>query len=185
MKSHWLERAEEGLIAFLLAAMTLIIFGQVIARYIFNYSFVWAHELVTYLFAGLIFLGMAYGVRVGAHIGIDLLVKSLRPLGARIVGGVAAALCVAYACIVLVGSVQHVEKMRSIGILAQDLPIEQWIPRLVLPAGFLLLMLRFAQAFYRIMTGREATLRLADEAEDALRMNQEPSHRHEADDPHP
>ena len=174
-KRNWFERAEEGLIAFLLAAMTLIIFGQVIARYVFNYSFVWALELVTYLFAGLIFLGMAYGVRVGAHIGIDALVKSLGPRTSRVVGTLAAALCVAYAAIVLVGSVQYVEKMRTIGILSQDLPIEQWIPRLVLPIGFLLLVIRFLQAFYRIATGRDRTLELADEAADALRMNQDSS----------
>ncbi len=55
----YVERLEEGLIALLLAVMTTITFTQVIARYIFNYSFVWALELVTYLFAWLIFLGMA------------------------------------------------------------------------------------------------------------------------------
>jgi C4-dicarboxylate transporter DctQ subunit len=171
VKSNWFERLEEGLIAFLLAVMTIIIFVQVIARYVFNYSFVWALELVTFLFAGLIFLGMAYGVRVGAHIGIDLLVKSLGPRGARVAGALAAALCVTYAVIVLIGSVQYVEKIRSIGILAQDLPIEQWIPRLVLPIGFALLGVRFVQLFYRIVTGREKGLHLADEAADALRMN--------------
>ena len=37
-----LDRLEEGVIAFLLALMTLITFAQVIARYVFNYSFVWA-----------------------------------------------------------------------------------------------------------------------------------------------
>ncbi len=172
MKSNGFERAEEGLIAFLLAVMTIIVFVQVVARYVFNYSFVWALELVTYLFAALIFLGMAYGVRVGAHIGIDLLVKSLGPRGARVAGAFAAALCIVYSGIVLVGSVQYVEKMRSIGIMAQDLPVEQWIPRLVLPLGFLLLLLRFAQVFFRIVTGRDKGLRLADEAADALKMNQ-------------
>ena len=42
---RWLERLEEGLIALLMAAMTLITFVQVVARYVFNYSFVWALEL--------------------------------------------------------------------------------------------------------------------------------------------
>ena len=64
-----LERLEEGLIALLLTVMTLITFTQVVARYVFNYSFVWALELNTFLFAWLIFLGAAYGVREGAHIG--------------------------------------------------------------------------------------------------------------------
>lgn len=168
---RWFERLEEGFIAFLLAAMTVIIFVQVIARYVFNYSFVWAQELVTYLFAWLIFVGMAYGVRVGAHIGIDLLVKSLGPGRARIAGAVAAGLCVVYSVIVLVGSIQYVEKIRSVGIMAQDLPIEQWIPRLALPLGYTLLMVRFAQLFFRIVTGRDKGLQLADEAAEALKMN--------------
>ena len=45
-----IERLEEGLIALLLTVMTLITFGQVVARYVFNYSFVWALELNTFLF---------------------------------------------------------------------------------------------------------------------------------------
>lgn len=88
-----LERLEEGLIAVLLAVMTLITFGQVIARYVFNYSFVWALELVTFLFAWLIFIGMSYGVRVGSHIGVDTLVASLGPRAGRAVSAVAAVCC--------------------------------------------------------------------------------------------
>ena len=64
---RWVERLEEGLLALLLAVMVAITFMQVIARYIFNYSFVWALEVTTVLFAWLIFLGMSYGVRVGSH----------------------------------------------------------------------------------------------------------------------
>ena len=66
--------------------MTLVTFTQVIARYVFNYSFVWALELTGVMFAWLIFIGMSYGVRVGAHIGVDALVKALGPRTARVVG---------------------------------------------------------------------------------------------------
>ena len=47
-----LDRLEEGLLALLLASMTGISFVQVVARYVFNYSFTWALELTTYLFGG-------------------------------------------------------------------------------------------------------------------------------------
>ena len=158
-----LDRLEEGVIAFLLALMTLITFGQVIARYVFDYSFVWALELVTFLFAWLIFLGMSYGVRVGSHIGVDALVKALGPRAARIVGAIATLLCIVYSMIGLVGSWRYVTTMYGIGTLAQDLPIPVWIPQVVLPLGFGLLALRFAEVLYRIVTGREANL-LGDEA---------------------
>jgi C4-dicarboxylate transporter DctQ subunit len=164
----WLGRLEEGLIAFLLATMTLISFTQVIARYVFNYSFVWALELVTFLFAWMIFLGMSYGVRVGSHIGVDALIKVLKPGTARIVGAAAAILCIVYAIIVFIGGWQYVGKMYELGIEAQDIPIPQWVPRLVLPIGFALLAFRFAEVLYRIVTGRETRL-LGDEAADALK----------------
>jgi len=165
----WLEQLEEGLIAVLLAVMTLLAFAQVVARYVFNFSFVWALELITILFAWLIFLGMSYGVRVGSHIGVDALVRTLKPRNARFVAAIAAILCMAYAVIIVVGGWIYVAKMYEIGILAQDLPIPQWVPRLVLPLGFALLAVRFLQVFYRIVTGRQSTLGLTDEAADALK----------------
>jgi len=164
----WVNRLEEGLIALLLTVMTLITFTQVVARYVFNYSFVWALELVTFLFGGLIFLGISYGVRVGSHIGVDALVKILSPGKARAIGVVAAALCMVYAGIVFVGGWIYVGKMIEIGIEAQDIPIPQWVPRLVLPVGFALLLLRFGQVLYRLLTGKEAHL-LGDEVQDALK----------------
>ena len=153
--------------------MTMITFTQVIARYVFNYSFVWALETNTFLFGGLIFFGMAYGVRVGTHIGVDALVKTMSRRSARIAGGIAAALCIVYSVIMFYGGWVYVDKMYEIGIEAQDLPIPQWVPRLVLPIGFGLLILRYSALLYRIVTGKEAGLHLADEAADALKLKQE------------
>lgn len=166
---RWIERLEEGLIALLLAAMTLLTFVQVVARYVFNYSFVWALELTGVLFAWLIFLGMSYGVRVGAHIGIDALVRMLGRRTARVVGIVAATACIFYAVLVTIGGAAYVRKMYDIGILMQDLPFEQWIPRLVLPLGFAILGLRFAWVLLRMLRGDDVHL-LGDEARDALKL---------------
>jgi C4-dicarboxylate transporter, DctQ subunit len=168
---RWLDRLEEGVIAFLLTVMTLIAFVQVVARYVFNYSFVWALELVTFLFAWLIFLGVSYGVRVGSHIGVDALVKTLPPAKARAVAIVATILCLIYAAIVFYGGWVYVAKMVEIGIEAQDIPIPQWVPRLVLPLGYALLFFRFSQVLYRLVTGKEAHL-VGDEVEDALKLRE-------------
>ena len=59
--------------------------------------------------------------------------------------------------------------MYEVGILMQDVPIGQWIPRLVLPIGFALLAFRFAQVLYRLVSGKEAHL-LGDEAKEALKL---------------
>lgn len=165
---RWLEHIEEGLIAFLLAAMTLVTFMQVIARYVFNYSFVWALEVTGVMFGFLIFIGMAYGVRVGVHIGVDAFVKTLSRGPARVVNMIAASLCLLYAGIVVVGGWIYVKKMYDVGILMQDIPIEQWIPRAILPLGFALLGFRFAEVLWRLARGQDVHL-LGDEAKDALK----------------
>lgn len=168
---RWLERLEEAVLALLLAGMTAITFTQVVARYVFNYSFVWALELNTVLFAWLIFFGMAYGVRVGAHIGVDVVVKSLGPRSARVVSAIAAALCLLYALIFALGGWTYLQKMISIGIEMQDLPVPQWVPRLILPLGFGLLALRFGIVLIDVLRGRQVRL-LGDEAEEALKLRE-------------
>src|SRR3546814_18099107 len=136
--------------------MTIITFGQVVARYVFNYSFVWALELRTYLFAALIFLGISYGVRVGAHIGVDPLVKVLPKAVANKVAVVATLLCLLYAVIVVVGSWIYVSTLYEIGIVAQELHIPQCVPRLDMPIEFPLLPFRFAEFFYDLHHGKQA-----------------------------
>ena len=59
MLSKIINRLEESVIAFLLAAMTIITFSQVVARYVFNTGTVWALELTTFCFAWLVLFGMS------------------------------------------------------------------------------------------------------------------------------
>jgi C4-dicarboxylate transporter DctQ subunit len=168
---RWLEYLEEGLIVVLMGAMTLLTFAQVVARYVFNYSFVWALELTGVMFAWLIFIGMAYGVRVGAHIGIDAAVKALGERASRIVGCIALILCIVYALIVLWGGTSYVMTMYTVGIEMQDMPVPQWVPRLVLPLGYLMLTFRFAQALWDLAHGRHPAV-LHDEVHDAMQLAQ-------------
>jgi len=159
---------EEGFIALLLGLMTLITFMHVVARYIFNTGFGWELELTTYLFAWLVLFGVSYGIKVGAHIGIDVVVRQLPHGLRRAVGLLAVLCCCAYCIILLIGAVTYVYKIYSIGIEAQDLPIPRWIPFIMLPLGLALALLRLLQAAWRIITGEHEGLRLADEARDAL-----------------
>ncbi|MFM1813427.1 MAG: hypothetical protein RLZ98_122, partial [Pseudomonadota bacterium] len=72
---------EEGVIAILLALITIISFVQVIARYGFNSGWGGALELTRILFAWLILFGMSYGVKHGLHLGVDAMIRLFpRPL---------------------------------------------------------------------------------------------------------
>jgi C4-dicarboxylate transporter DctQ subunit len=161
-------RAEEGLLALILGAMTLLTFLQVVLRYVFNSSLIWALEADTYLFAWLILIGMSYGVRAHAHIGVDLAVKALPAGPRRVAGLVAIGLCLLYAALMLYGAWFYIAKLRMLGVLAEDIPVPRWILSLGLPIGFFLLFVRLLEQAFLILVGRARGFELADEAAQAL-----------------
>lgn len=59
--------------------MMLIIFVEVVARYIFNYSFGVSEEFSGYLLVGMVFLGLAYVASRDAHIKVKIVTSRLSP----------------------------------------------------------------------------------------------------------
>lgn len=55
----------------LMAAMTLLIFVQVIMRYVFSNSLSWSEELARYIFIWLIYLGISYSAKQMKHVKIE------------------------------------------------------------------------------------------------------------------
>ena len=123
MLSRIMNRLEEGFIAFLLGAMTLITFSQVVARYLFNSGAVWALELTTYLFAWLVLVGVSYAVKTGGHLGVDAFVRILPSRQQRVLVVIAGLLCCTYAGIMLFGAWDYWTKILRFGIDTEDLYI--------------------------------------------------------------
>lgn len=76
----WLEKLLIIVTAFLVA----IIFSQVVLRYVFNYSIAEIDELSRYLFVWIIFLGISFGFREKAHLGVVFFLNILSPKYKRI-----------------------------------------------------------------------------------------------------
>jgi C4-dicarboxylate transporter DctQ subunit len=125
-------------------------------------------EATTYLFGWMVLIGMSYGIRVGTHIGVDLFVQRMSPGARRAVGIATVLLAGLYAALLLFGGYSYVDTMHTLGVEAEDLPVERWILLLALPLGFLLLLLRLAQLAWRILTGRQSGFHLADEAKEYI-----------------
>ena len=167
LRRAW-ERLEEGIIALLLGAMTLLTFTQVVLRYGFNSGFVWALEATTYLFGWLILFGLSYCVRVHAHIGIDLAVKALPSAARRIAGLLAIGFCLLYAGLMAYGSWGYIDRLMLLGITAEDIPVQRWLLTVILPIGFVLLGIRLVEQAVAILRGEAKGFELADEAAEAL-----------------
>jgi len=95
---------EESLIAILFGIMTVATFSNVIARYIFNDSILWALELTVFLFAWMVLLGASYAIKKNAHLGVDILINMLSPQKRRILGLIAVFFCLLFSFLMLKGS---------------------------------------------------------------------------------
>jgi TRAP-type C4-dicarboxylate transport system permease small subunit len=68
-------------IAICLAAMVVLVFGNVVLRYAFNSGIAMSEELSRWLLVWLTFLGAIVALRKHAHLGVDTLVRALPPAG--------------------------------------------------------------------------------------------------------
>ncbi|AYN92561.1 MULTISPECIES: TRAP transporter small permease [Pseudomonas] len=192
---------EEGFIAFLLAAMTLVTFTYVILNNFYTpfytlgdylggnetvlaigdkildmaQSMTWSSALTKALFAWLIFFGLAYGVRTAGHIGVDALVKLASKPVQRIIGLIACLCCLGYAGLIAVASFDWVQTLLGASIGAEDLGhfgIKQWHITLIVPFGYAMVFIRFLEILVRIIRNQQTGLGLADEAADALKLKE-------------
>ena len=137
------ERVEEGMLAFLLALMTLLTFIQVVLRYLFNTGLLWSLEATTYSFAALVVIGMSYGIRTKSHIAVDMLTKKLPKKIRNAVTLFAVVICLIYTGLMFFGAYDLVSRLFDLGNLARDIAVPKWLLTLTLPIGFLLLAFRF------------------------------------------
>ena len=70
----------------LILAIMLIVFSDVVGRYVFNSPIPWAYDVVNlYLMAGVFFLALSYTYAAHAHIGVDILLNKLPSAGIRLI----------------------------------------------------------------------------------------------------
>ena len=140
----------------------------------------WSNALVKAMFGWLIFIGISYGVRTAGHIGVDALVKLASKPVQRLIGIIATLACVGYAGLMTVSSFEWIHTLFLHPTEAEDLGrfgIEQWHIGMIVPVGFALVAIRFLEVLYRILTGQQSGLGLADEAGDALKLAEEQEHK--------
>ncbi len=98
------DRIEQTLIGGILGLMTAITFANVIARYVFNSNILWALELTVFLFAWMVLLGASYAVKVGSHLGVDIVLMSVSPRTRKLIGIFSISCCIVFSFLLLKGS---------------------------------------------------------------------------------
>ncbi len=148
-------KTEEIIMVVMLSIMVILVFLQVIMRYVFNNSLTWTEELARYMFIWVSWLGISIGAQRNEHITIDVVVDRFKGK-ARIAILTFADLCtlailfaLAYFGVILTGQIF------GFGTVSTVLKIPMWIIYVCLPVSCALMMVRVAaKMIYRIM-GKE------------------------------
>lgn len=193
-----INRIEETIISLLLVSMTLLVFTEVILRFGFGTGLSWGQELTLHLSAWFVLFGISYGLKVGAHIGVDAFVRLFPPPVQRILSSIAILLCLVYCGLFLYGSWIYLTKMYQIGISMEDLEFSHWmvswmseetsellkvwpdeplvplwLAHGMLLVGFTFFSIRLLELLWSVATGRATGFGHVDEAEESLHLAEE------------
>lgn len=177
-----LDRFEEILLSFLIAAAVVLIFVAVVHRYsiglvadtlswarandhawlqgqargvyrwLVSLNMTWAQEACIYLFVWMAKFGAAYGVRIGIHVGVDVLVERLSPEKRKAMTIVAFLGCILFTGIVAWIGIDFVWHISKTGQISADLEMPMWIVYLAVPLGSALMCFRFVMALWAYVT---------------------------------
>ncbi|KQW21418.1 C4-dicarboxylate ABC transporter permease [Afipia sp. Root123D2] len=153
----------------------VIVFSDVVMRYVFNRPFSWAYDLIAlYLMAGVFFLILSEAYASNAHVNVDILQQKLSPVGIRLTEMVTCIIgIVVFSLIAWFGWQRTLDSYRAADVMAGAIPWPMWPSIGLVPLGAGLLTFRLALHLVghllSLLTGRDIiplpTSHIASEAE--------------------
>jgi TRAP-type C4-dicarboxylate transport system permease small subunit len=112
---HRFFRAMELMLAALLLGMVLMVFGNVVLRYVFNSGLTVSEELSRYFLVWLTFLGAIVTFKDNAHLGVSSMVERLSRKGKVVCAAISHVLIVA-CCVLMIWGTAPVTGMSLIWV---------------------------------------------------------------------
>jgi TRAP-type C4-dicarboxylate transport system permease small subunit len=140
------------LTALLLAAMVVLVFGNVVLRYAFNSGITVSEELSRWLFVWMTFLGAVVALREHGHLGTDMLIGRLGRTGKRVCLFLAQAAMLYVTWLLLSGSVAQARINWDV-----QAPVSGWSMAVFYGAGIVFAALSgliLLGQFWRTVSGR-------------------------------
>lgn len=104
-----LSRVLEIILVVILTTMVVLVFGNVVARYVFNSAITWAEEVSRFLFVWLTFVGASFGLQKGLHLGMDIVVSRFKPRLRRAIEVVNGVIILIFLGVWIVGGIHLIE----------------------------------------------------------------------------
>jgi TRAP-type C4-dicarboxylate transport system, small permease component len=123
----------------------VLIFAQVVMRYIFGNSLSWSEELARYLFVWQIWLGVSYSARNMTHLRITLIKDKLSPKAQKILELAITAVWIAFGIFIAAKGITLVMKVAKFNQLSSALQLPMMYVHLAVPVGCGLMVIRLIE----------------------------------------
>lgn len=142
----WLdEHLEEYILVILSVFTVVIIFSQVVLRYLFSSSLTWSEEIARYAFIWMIYVGVSYGVKRQKHLSVDVITMLFERKGRLIISMISNFLFLIFALVVTYYGIDIVGRITRESA-ALGIPMEYVY--LAIVAGMILTTIRLIQNIY-------------------------------------
>lgn len=116
-------RLLEHLVVVLFTLLCTVVFGEVVARYVFNRPYFWSEEITVYTFTWVAFLGAALAMRSNRHVSISYFMAKLPAVGQAIAGILADVLVLAFLVLLAVQGVRFCLMNHTLASIALNIPL--------------------------------------------------------------
>jgi TRAP-type transport system small permease protein len=166
-------RLLEMLLFVALAAMVVMVFGNVVLRYALNSGITVSEELSRWFFVWMTFLGAIVGLKEHGHLGTDILVSRLGPAGKKLCLVIGQLLMLFVTAMFLKGSWAQTRIN-----LETEAPVTGAPMAVVYAAGVVFAasaLVLLARELWRVLSGQmsEAELVMVQESEDLAHLQEE------------
>jgi len=129
--------------AVLLAVMTVVVFLQVVFRFVIKASLPWSEELSRYLQVYITYFGCAYGIKTGAHLGVDAFTYLLPEKGRRVLNIIVMLGSMVVCALIMKFGWDIVMSQIQSGQLSSAMRIPMWTIYIAIPVGMALCVVRY------------------------------------------
>lgn len=161
--NQFLNYFEECLGVASLIFTSLLIFVQVVLRYVFDYSLSWSEEAARYLIVWFVFIGSSIAVREKAHATVDALVVVLPNRWKGVFSMFANGFAILFCIILIWSSSKMISNVIDYGNVTPALGMPMYIPYLAIPVGASLMLIRFLQLFFYDIRTSKGTINVPKE----------------------
>ena len=130
---------------------TLLMFINVVLRYVFKAGLPWSEEMIRYIIIWATCIGIGLCARRNAHVSIDFFAAFLSKKGQKYLVLFADFVAIAFCGMMVYYSLQTVSGQLATGQLSPALQWPFYVVYFCLPLGFATGALRFVQHFYRTL----------------------------------